>query len=179
MLEMILLGYLNYGPFSGYELKTTMDDSTNHFWHAYHSQIYTTLRRLEADGLVISDEVEEPGRLNPRIYHITDQGRDHLHQWLDKPMTELPSIKDDFLVRMYFSARRDPQLVMDELRFQRRLHVEKLAHYHEIDAGFTPAQCPPELYPDQRFWRLTLQMGIGHEQMYIAWLDQAIQMMAE
>jgi len=54
MLKYILLEFLNYRPMTGCDLKKWIDQSTAHFWHAYHSQIYTTLRKMEADGLVQS-----------------------------------------------------------------------------------------------------------------------------
>ena len=52
MLKYALLGFLHYGPMSGYELKRRMDNSITHFWHAKLSQIYTTLKDLQAGGLV-------------------------------------------------------------------------------------------------------------------------------
>ena len=47
MLKYILLGFVNYQPLTGYDLKTLIDGSTGHFWHAYHGQIYSTLHKLE------------------------------------------------------------------------------------------------------------------------------------
>ena len=47
MIKFILLGFLNYQQMTGYELKQFMDESIAHFWHAYHSQIYTSLRQME------------------------------------------------------------------------------------------------------------------------------------
>ena len=45
MLKYVLLGFLNYTPMTGYELKQFMDESTANFWHAKQSQIYTTLKK--------------------------------------------------------------------------------------------------------------------------------------
>ena len=46
MLKYVLLGFLNYAPQTGYELKQAIDKSTSFFWHAKQSQIYTTLKGL-------------------------------------------------------------------------------------------------------------------------------------
>src|SRR5215510_9112051 len=98
MLKQILLGFLNYKPMTGYELKTSMDESTMHFWHAYHSQIYTTLRKLEEEGLLSSEMLEEDGSPTKRLYTLTDAGRKDLLAWLGHSLTELPDVKEDLLV---------------------------------------------------------------------------------
>ena len=50
-LEYAILGFLNYQPFSGYDLKKLFDTSVRHFWPADQSQIYRTLARLTEQGL--------------------------------------------------------------------------------------------------------------------------------
>ena len=72
MLKYALLGFLNYDNKTGYELKQTMDRSTNHFWHAKQSQIYQTLKKLESDGLVVSHPEHQESRPDRRVYAITD-----------------------------------------------------------------------------------------------------------
>ena len=132
MLKYILLGFLNYQPMTGYDLKGLIDGSTAHFWHAYHSQIYTTLRKMEEDGLVTSIVDDNDEKLERRIYEITDQGKSKLKQWLGKSLTELPPSKDALLVRLFFSGSRDPQEVLNDLRFQRQLHQQQLELYQQI-----------------------------------------------
>jgi len=51
-LEHAILGFLDYGPMSGYDLKKTFDDSVNHFWTAQQSQIYRALKKMVGDGWV-------------------------------------------------------------------------------------------------------------------------------
>lgn len=181
MIKYILLGFLNYQPMTGYELKQTIDESTAHFWHAYHSQIYTTLRQMEADSLVTSRLVQEEGRPDQRIYTIALAGQQALQSWLDQTMTEVSPIKEELLVRLFFSARRDPQQVLTELRLQRELHQEKLAAYQAIveQTMTEAAQKHPDLERDQAFWRLTLDLGMRYEEAYIAWLKDAIQRVEE
>jgi PadR family transcriptional regulator AphA len=181
MIKYILLGFLNYQPMTGYELKQTIDESTAHFWHAYHSQIYTTLRQMEAGGLVSSQRVQEEGRPDQRIYTISPAGQQALQSWLDQVQTEVSPVKEELLVRLFFSAGRDPQQVLTELRLQRELHNEKLAAY-QVLAGQTitdASQKHPGLERDQEFWRLTLDLGMRYEEAYIAWLKDAIHRVEE
>jgi PadR family transcriptional regulator, regulatory protein AphA len=177
MIKYILLGFLNYQPMTGYELKQTMDHSVSHFWHAYHSQIYTTLRQMEADKLVVSEFIHSDGQPDRRVYSLTEAGRAELETWLEQSLTEMSPIKEELILRLFFSARRDKSNVLAELVLQRELHQKKLNEYHgmtmnDIDEN---AKIYPELKKDAIFWRMTLNMGIGYEKMYLEWLDQTIQ----
>ncbi|HEX7556413.1 MAG TPA: PadR family transcriptional regulator [Leptolinea sp.] len=176
MIKYILLGFLNYQPMTGYDLKQTLDHSVSHFWHAYHSQIYTTLRQMEAEGWVVSEFVYAESQPDRRVYSLTDAGRTEFQTWLDQSLTEMSPIKEELLVRMFFSARRDKKSVLAELHLQRELHQKKLNGYHGLTKTMIEenAQMTPELKQDAVFWRLTLKMGIGYEEMYVEWLNQAI-----
>ena len=172
MLKYILLGFLKYRSMTGYELKSLMDESTMHFWHAYHSQIYTTLRKLEAEGLVISEVDEGDNQLNRRTYTLTETGRAELMEWLNSPLVEAVPEKEDLLVRVFFSAARDRQSVIDELRFQRQIHERKLAQYQRIEVDPIEESASESALP---FWTATLRFGVEYEKLYLAWLDETIE----
>lgn len=176
MIKFILLGFLNYQPMTGYELKQTIDHSTAHFWHAYHSQIYTSLRQMEESGLVTSQFVQEDSAPDRRIYTITPSGIETFKEWLDQTLTEVVPIKEDLLVRIFFSAQRNPEKVLTELRLQHELHQKKIAEYQAIASHLSDYSQinPPALDRDEKFWRLTLNMGVHYEETYLAWLEESI-----
>lgn len=176
MLKYILLGFLNYCPMTGYDLKSVMERSTLHFWHAYHSQIYTALRKLEEDGLVTSLVQDGEDALNRRVYTISEAGREDFLRWLNAPLTELPPVKENFLVRVFFSGKRSPEDFLNELRFQRQLHQQNLEHYKHIEAEEFSHKVEkfPEAYQEAPFWMMTLRFGIQFEEMYLQWLDGII-----
>jgi PadR family transcriptional regulator, regulatory protein AphA len=177
MIKFILLGFLNYQPMTGYQLKQVIDDTTGHFWHAYHSQIYTMLRQMEAEGLLTSEIIQQASSPDRRVYTIQPAGRQVLKDWLGQTQTEVSPIKEDLLVRLFFSGQRDPQMVLTELRLQCELHQAKLATYHAIAEHMLQQQNQqhPSLQRDQQFWRMTLDMGLRYEEMYIAWLQASIE----
>ena len=177
MLKHILLGFLNYRPMTGYELKSIMDESTMHFWHAYHSQIYTTLRKLEDDGLVTSETEDGDDKLNRRIYTITEAGCEDLGKWLNSPLKEVVPVKEDLLVRMFFSGERDKQSVIDELQVQRVLHRRTLEEYHRLSEGGLRENIREDRELAMQhlpFWTATLRFGISYEEMYLQWIDETI-----
>jgi DNA-binding PadR family transcriptional regulator len=174
VIKYILLGFLNYQPMTGYDLKQSIDNSTAHFWHAHHSQIYTTLRQMEQDKLVTSIIIKGESQPERRVYTITDAGKQALIEWLDQSMTEATQVKEELLVRIFFSARRDQQEVLAELRLQRQLHQEKLAAYRRIAETIPEKYDFPELQRDQIFWRATLELGMRYEEMYLGWLNDTM-----
>src|SRR5437588_126747 len=84
-LKHALLGFLNYGPMTGYELKKFFDTSVAHFWNAELSQIYPSLKQLESEGLVEMQVDVQEDRPNRKVYSITEDGRNELVEWLARP----------------------------------------------------------------------------------------------
>jgi len=74
-LKYALLGFLNYQPMTGYELKKFVDTSVADFWSGELSQIYSTLKQLEADSLAEVNVEVQTDRPNRKVYSITPRGR--------------------------------------------------------------------------------------------------------
>lgn len=179
MLKMILLGFLNYNTHTGYDLKRLIEQSINNFWNAYHSQIYTTLRKMEQEGLVTSDLADDDDKLNKRVYTITAAGQAELHQWLQKPMQHLPTTKNEFMVRVFFSGQRDDDSIIAELRLHRQMHQERLEAYRAYDmraavADFADDVDAPHIQREMLFWQMTLEYGIDYEEMVIRSIDKML-----
>ena len=81
-LDYAILGFLNYHPYSGYDLKKMLDMSVRHFWTADQSQIYRTLARLLEQGYLQMEKLEQDERPDKKIYHITPAGQTALQDWL-------------------------------------------------------------------------------------------------
>ena len=71
------------GPAHGYELKQALEQRFGAVLPPLNAgQIYTTLSRLERDGLVDDDAVAQNGRPNKRVYRLTDAGQAELRSWV-------------------------------------------------------------------------------------------------
>ena len=180
MLKHILLGFLRYQPLTGYDLKLLIDNSTGHFWHAYHSQIYTTLRKLEGEGLVSSTLEGPDERLGRRVYTLTATGEAELQQWQQNTLTELPQAKEELLVRLFFAGLRPRADVLSELRLQRHKRAQQLEVYKAIDPLKLLKEIGgPEaesrwLISESHYWLFTLKYGVAFQKMYLGWLDETI-----
>jgi PadR family transcriptional regulator, regulatory protein AphA len=162
---------------SGYDLKSLMENSTGHFWHAYHSQIYTTLRKLEEDGALTSEEIEDDQKLNRRVYTITNAGKAELYMWLKQSLTEMPQVKEELLVRIFFSGSRNTEDTLRELRHHHELHTRQLALYESLSPHHWQPLVGnnPDLAREAVYWASTLNFGIRYERLYLAWLEETMQ----
>lgn len=180
-LQHALLGFLNYQPMTGYELKQFMDTSTQNFWHAKQSQIYTTLKKLEANELVDSIVEAQEGRPDRRVYEITAAGQAELSNWLAQPLTVMDPKKEALLLKLFFSAQLEKPAILTQLRLLRDLHERQQARYAtEIKTVVEQyAAAMPDKEKDALLWDATRRFGVLYEEAYVCWLDETIAMVEE
>ncbi len=87
-IRLSLLAILDQGPCYGYQLRLEFERRTGGIWPLNVGQVYTTLDRLERDGLAAKGVADAEGHV---YYEITAAGRDSVRDWLgtsvDRPMT--------------------------------------------------------------------------------------------
>lgn len=133
-LELAILGLLDERPHTGYDLKTRgFSGTVGALWSADQAQIYRTLERLHADGLVSVTKRKQSSRPDRRIFALTPAGRASLLERLGSP-TPLPSVRDPFLVQVYFSAALPDGVLADLLSARRMEYEERLARVRELSA---------------------------------------------
>ncbi|MCL1872456.1 MAG: PadR family transcriptional regulator [Promicromonosporaceae bacterium] len=82
---MALLALLDEGPTHGFDLKRRYDALLGHERELKYGQVYSTLQRLERDGLAAGVGIEAGGGADRKLYAITAQGVTELDQWLTTP----------------------------------------------------------------------------------------------
>lgn len=100
-LKYALLGVLEVGPMTGYELAQLMESSARWVWSAPQSQIYPLLKKLESDGLIEGSESIKGTRLARTSYRLTTRGLDDLRSWLGAVHPPQP-VRDGFLLQALF-----------------------------------------------------------------------------
>jgi DNA-binding PadR family transcriptional regulator len=114
----------------GYELGQALQQEFGELLPALNAgQIYSTLGRLERDGLVVSQSVEGDSR-RKRLYELTEDGRAVLARWIETPVPGA-RLKDEFFMKLVVvaSARlAEPTTVIEG---QRREYLQTL---RDLDA---------------------------------------------
>jgi DNA-binding PadR family transcriptional regulator len=154
--SVIVLGLLEFGAATPYELKTRIAGSVGNFWSLPHSALYAEPERLAKQGLV--EEHREAGGRRRRTFSITAAGRRALEEWRALPTGEPAELRDPALLKLFFGA--DPG---EMAAVQLPAHRERLHKYEEIralDDGSGP-----------RGPFLALDAGIRHERQWIAFWE--------
>lgn len=104
-LEFILCGVLLQQAQTGYELQRFME-TTGRFMRSNTSmtQVYRSLRKMEAEGWLTHDVEPRPGAQDAKRYRLTPDGRIVFFEWLDGPHrpTEFPGEPGGFFTMLRF-----------------------------------------------------------------------------
>ncbi len=130
-----LLALLATGPAHGYELKLQLEQRFGSVLPPLNAgQIYTTLGRLQRDGLVDDDAVAQDGRPNKRVYRLTTDGQHELDRWVEDA-TPTPRLKDDFFMKLVLARAAgiaDPLALIDR---QRGAYLQALRELDDVAAA--------------------------------------------
>ncbi len=160
----VILGLLAHKPFSGYDMKATVDRSTRFFWAGSYGQIYPELRRLEREGLIEGEDAPNGGRTR-RVYRLTAAGRDALREWLLGSATTI-EYRDESLLRLFFAEALPREQALQLLAGRKHGHERYLEVLRAIGT-------PPET--DPTFDQLVLQWGIDFNEWGAKWCEQQLQ----
>jgi DNA-binding PadR family transcriptional regulator len=122
-------------------------------------QIYTTLARLERDGLVVGETVPDDSR-GKRVYRLTDAGRALLAEWVETPGSGW-RLKDEFFMKFVVASSAGLAEPKKLIESQRREYLQSLRDLNaELDAnGKSPAA------------ELLVEGAILHLKADLEWLD--------
>ncbi|NCB00139.1 MAG: DUF4180 domain-containing protein [Clostridia bacterium] len=144
-IQYIILGYLNVGSKTGYELKKAIAAHPFLPWSGNNNQIYKSLMELDNQGFVESETVIQRMAPNKKIYKITNPGRALLKHWLYEPF--LPAeFSHPLLVKLQFADLLKPadwfeifmkyrQELHDRLLTQKNMPLPRLSAGNDQKSG--------------------------------------------
>lgn len=142
-LKHAILGLLDRGPKTGYEIKVHFRDAIKNFWSVSDGQLYPTLRSLSEEGWVEKVETRQDGGLTKHVYAITDAGKAAFMEWLRTPERSIPELKEPFLLKLIFFDRLSRDEALHQVDVQIRRTEDAVEEYREIrahQAGVTSFQ---------------------------------------
>ena len=157
-----LLGLLSEGPKYGLQLREEFEAATGEVWPLNIGQVYTTLQRLERDGLVESDGHGADGP--QKGYRITAVGTAELASWLRTPPDLSLPPRDELVIKVLVAARIPGTNVHDVMQAHRRYLVELMQQWTRIKEEEAPFDVGLALVVEYELFRLDA---------VIRWLDTA------
>lgn len=152
-----LLALLERGPRYGYQLRAEFEESTGSTWPLNIGQVYTTLNRLERDGLVRALPEHGGGQ---RPYEITDPGRAELALWFATPIARADRPRDELAIKLALAITTPGVDIAAVVQTQRSATMRALQEYTRLKKS--DADLP---------WRLVLDAMIFQSEAELRWLD--------
>lgn len=167
----VILGMLSIqSNLSGYEIHKAIEDNFGSFWGESYGQIYPSLKRLAAEGLIEPCKPTSAPKKRRQEYALTDAGRICLREWLALPFHNDPP-RNEFLLKLFFgreAAKGVPIMHVQELQERNRRMLATLE-------GIESMACGHELQnPRRPYWMLTLSLGIALTRAALDWGESAL-----
>ncbi|WP_030913654.1 PadR family transcriptional regulator [Streptosporangium amethystogenes] len=152
-----ILTLLSQGPRYGYQLRAEFEASTGAAWPLNIGQVYTTLSRMERDGLVSPGEQDEQGRV---VYSITEAGLAEMERWFRTPVVPSDRPRDELVIKlaMAVTAAADVRPIIQAQRTATMRTLQEFVRAKRASVG-DPAQ------------RLVLDSMIFQAEAEQRWLD--------
>lgn len=155
-----LLALLGDGPRHGYQLKLDLEAATGDGISVNVGQVYSTLQRLERDGLVNAGHSDDEGRI---VYEVTPAGREAVAQWATDPEDLASAGRDEVSIKVLlsmFANPLDPHTVIDA---QRRATMGLLQDLTRLRARDNE---------EDLAWQLHLDRLMYSAEAELKWLDR-------
>ena len=153
-----LLALLSERDSYGYELKRLFEERTGGSWPVNIGQVYSTLTRLERDGLVESVGEDDAGHV---VYRATDSGRATSAEWFLSPVVNEQAPRDELVIKLALAMNSPGIDVPQLLNSQRASSLRRMQELTRLksDSGHDPA------------WLLVVDRLLFDVEAELRWLD--------
>ena len=163
-VRQALLALLEQGPMYGYQLRSEFERRTGATWPLNVGQVYTTLTRLERDGLVAESGDDGEGHV---VYRVTDAGRDVVATWFTTPVERTQPPRDELAIKLALAVTVPGVDVGSVIQQQRSATISALQDYTRLKRTRTP----DVQEPDDMAWSLVLDSLVFAAEAEVRWLD--------
>lgn len=155
-----LLALLATGPRHGYQLRAEFEQRTGGTWPLNVGQVYSTLQRLQRDGLVEpSGEPEDDGRI---AYRLTAQGRAEVDDWFRTPVDATTDPRDELAIKLALGIGLDDVDLAGLVQLQRAAGLRRLQELTRLKR---------EADESDLAWELVLDRLVFTVEAQVRWLD--------
>ena len=156
-----LMAILSDGPAYGAQLKANFEQRTGGTWPVNVGQVYTTLDRLERDGLVAAADPDTDGRIE---YRLTTEGQDAVSQWWQTPVDREVTPRDELVIKLALAITSGTADAAAVAQTQRSATMHRLQQLTRVKQSIDPTT--------DLAWLLVTEHQLFAAEAEIRWLDQ-------
>ncbi len=170
-IDYVLLGMLSHEELTGYDIKKRLENRFKFFWNASYGSIYPALANLEQEKKITSKSCDENGR-ERIVYTITEEGRNTLCSWLQKPVVK-DELRYETLLKLFFGNEVGPEVTIHHIKaFQSKIEKEL-----SFLKGYTKQLEKYNTDPAHQYYLLTVKFGVRSYESYLEWCNDAIKIL--
>jgi DNA-binding PadR family transcriptional regulator len=162
-VRQALLALLEQGPMYGYQLRAEFERRTGSTWPLNVGQVYSTLTRLERDGLVAEHAADGEGHV---IYEVTTAGRDEVAAWFTTPVPRTSPPRDELAIKLALAVTVPGVDVGTVIQQQRSATIAALQDYTRLKRRAVGSADRADLA-----WGLVLDSLVFAAEAEVRWLD--------
>ncbi len=171
----VILGGLSIqSNLTGYELHKAIEENFGSFWGESYGQIYPTLKRLVAEGLIAVCKPATASKKRRQEYALTDAGRACLREWLALPFQNDPP-RNEFMLKLFFGREAAPGVSLAHVRELNERNRRMLATLEGIKSM---ARKDRSQNPNKPYWMLTLGLGMALTRAALDWGQSALEQLS-
>lgn len=175
-----ILGILNYGESTGYDLAKIFERSLGFFWTAKKSQIYRELAALEEMGLTMSRTVIQHDKPNKKMFTITEQGKEELIRWESQsPKEESTEHRSSFLLQLFFGGTISLEKNIAHMKAINQRYKAIIEQMKEPPLSIEYYKHFVDNPHDAEFWKFTADFGARYVQMCEEWSQDVLKRLEE
>ena len=110
----------------GYQLRQEFELRTGGTWPINIGQVYTTINRLQRDGLVVEADRQDDGSV---VYRLTEQGRAEAAKWWSTPVDRAAPAREELAIKLALAITSPEVDVRAVLQQQRTESLRALQTY--------------------------------------------------
>jgi len=158
-----ILALLSEGPAHGYQLKADFEQRTGGTWPLNIGQVYTTLQRLERDGLVHRPHGVEHQPSDRVVYAISETGRAVCREWFSTPVRRTQAPRDELAIKLALAVGAPGVDIAALVQGQRSEAVRTLQELTRLKIAASDTQ--------DLAWLLVLDALVFQSEAEVRWLD--------
>ena len=162
-VRQALLALLEEGPRYGYQLRAQFEQRTGSTWPLNVGQVYTTLTRLERDGMVAAEGDDGAGHV---VYRITLAGREEVAAWFTSPVERTQPPRDELAIKLALAVTVPGVDVGTVIQRQRSATMAALQDYTRLKRRAAEGSGAEDLA-----WALVLDSLVFAAEAEVRWLD--------